>query len=224
MGRGFFEDMHRLFGGIRFRYMSLCKVEETGFLLRACANTLQVLQLHPTDSLYMHPLPRYDLSRNKTLHTLEVPVEHIDYALREGSPGDASKILKYALSTIKSPEFSRVAVIHRQPDPRTRALRPPLRFFPEQAVPITRLESGGRGRRFPSAITRLGVEEEEHNRFALLRELHAVRDFQLVLRVDIRKNWEYYMVPLLNECVAAGRARGEFSDLFPEPLVTFTFP
>jgi len=67
------------------------------------------------------------------------------------------------------------------------------------------------------------VEEDEHKRFGLLRELHAVRDFQSALHVDIQEDWEYYMVRLLNESVAAGRARGEFGDLFPEPLVTYSF-
>ena len=48
---GFFRDMVHLFGEIRFRSMDLFNVDETQFLLHACAKTLQVLQLHPDDSL-----------------------------------------------------------------------------------------------------------------------------------------------------------------------------
>ena len=48
---GFFRDMVHLFGEIRFRSMDLLDVDETRFLLHACAKTLRVLQLHPHDSL-----------------------------------------------------------------------------------------------------------------------------------------------------------------------------
>jgi len=204
MGPGFFQDMARLFGGIRFRYMDLTDVRDTRFLLRACAETLEVLRLAPTDLLSVCPLADYDLSLNKTLRTLEVAVEYLDCALRDGSPDDASKLLKYALSTIKSPTFSRVAVIHQEANFRAHVLRRPLRFYygmPEDAR----------------------VVEEEQKRFGLLRELYAVQDFQLVLHVNIQEDWEYYIVRLLDETVASGRARGEFSGFFPEPLVTYSF-
>ena len=46
---GFLGDMISLFGGIRFRYMSLYCVNETRLLLEACANTLETLRLYPTD-------------------------------------------------------------------------------------------------------------------------------------------------------------------------------
>ena len=48
---GFFQDMVRLFGEIRFSAVNLFGVDETRFLLRACAKTLRTLQLHPTDCL-----------------------------------------------------------------------------------------------------------------------------------------------------------------------------
>lgn len=54
-----FRDMVRLFGGIRFKAMNLLNVVETGFLLRACAKTLQVLQLHPSDPFGEQLQPNY---------------------------------------------------------------------------------------------------------------------------------------------------------------------
>ena len=46
----FFQDMAHLFGGIRFSALDIFGVKDTKFLLRACAKTLRMLQLHPTDS------------------------------------------------------------------------------------------------------------------------------------------------------------------------------
>ena len=45
----FFQDMVHLFGEIRFHAMDVDDTTETKFLLRACAKTLRVLQLHPFD-------------------------------------------------------------------------------------------------------------------------------------------------------------------------------
>ena len=46
---GLLKDMIHLFGGVRFRHIVLFKVTETQFLLSACAETLETLQLYPTD-------------------------------------------------------------------------------------------------------------------------------------------------------------------------------
>jgi len=43
------KDMIDLFGGIRFRYMHLRNVDGMRFLLGACAKTLEVVVLDPTD-------------------------------------------------------------------------------------------------------------------------------------------------------------------------------
>ena len=58
--------------------------------------------------------------------------------------------------------------------------------------------------------------------FELLREVHKVRDFQLVLYVDVQERHGKHVVQMLNEAVAAEKARGGFDHLFTEPLVTFT--
>jgi hypothetical protein len=46
---GFVGDMVSLWGGLRFRYMDLFRVNGIRFLLKACANTLETLRLYPTD-------------------------------------------------------------------------------------------------------------------------------------------------------------------------------
>jgi len=46
---GFVETMIDLFGGVRFRYMALFDVDGTRLLLGACAETLEVLRLYPSN-------------------------------------------------------------------------------------------------------------------------------------------------------------------------------
>ena len=43
------KDMIAFFGGLRFRYMDLFKVECVRLLLGACTKTLEALRLYPTD-------------------------------------------------------------------------------------------------------------------------------------------------------------------------------
>ena len=46
---GLLEDVIRLFGGLRFRYMDLFDVDGMRLLLDACAKTLETLRLYPGD-------------------------------------------------------------------------------------------------------------------------------------------------------------------------------
>ena len=48
-GEKFVKDMIAFFGGLRFRYMDLFKVECVRLLLGACTKTLETLRLYPTD-------------------------------------------------------------------------------------------------------------------------------------------------------------------------------
>ena len=83
-----------LFGGIRFRHVDLYNVHGVGILLDACAETLETLRLCPADlrskerSLNsvqvpadnfaaIHSIGDFDLSRNKSLRTLEVTAYHV---------------------------------------------------------------------------------------------------------------------------------------------------
>jgi len=49
-GESLMEDMIALFGGLRFRYMDLFRVDCVWLLLDACAETLETLRLYPTDA------------------------------------------------------------------------------------------------------------------------------------------------------------------------------
>ncbi|KAF9642564.1 hypothetical protein BDM02DRAFT_3193019 [Thelephora ganbajun] len=111
-GVGLFKDMIQLFGGIRLRDMSLFEVGGMRLLLGACAKTSETLRLYPTDPRAGTSLRDFDLSRNKSLRTLEITARHLDCALEAGSPGTTPSLLTYALSTITSPVFSEVIVYH----------------------------------------------------------------------------------------------------------------
>ena len=127
------KGMIDLFEGIRFRRMDLYDVHGVGLLLDACAETLETLRLYPADlrgkehSLNntqvpadnlaaVHSIGDFNLSRNKSLRTLEVTAFHIGIAMLCHSPNTAMRPLTYALSTITSPMFSEVIVFYRERD------------------------------------------------------------------------------------------------------------
>ena len=61
-------------------------------------------------------LPNFDLSRNKSLHTLEIMAESVDRLLKDRSPETASESLNYALSTIKSLVSYRALLMYQEHD------------------------------------------------------------------------------------------------------------
>lgn len=104
---GPFRDVVRLFKETRLSAMNLRDPNETSLLLRACEETLQMLQLHHFDPPGEHLSPKsttshnsvtksslmdFDLSRNRPLGALEVPMTSIDHALRNGSLDAASRL------------------------------------------------------------------------------------------------------------------------------------
>ena len=219
---GILEDMIDLFGGIRFRHMSLFNVVGTRLLLDACAETLETLQLHPTDprgkelSLNGFQVPTdeftavsfirdFDLSRNKFLRALEVMGRGFIYSLlRTGSSETATGPLAYALSTITSSAFTEVIAFYR--DYEFLGVEYPLLGYRDF-------------RRFsPAQIAdELGVLFDE--RFKVFREMRRVRDFRLVLCADSWDGVGEHMVRVLRQVVEAEKAKRGFDDTFPEPLV-----
>ena len=131
---GLLKDMIHLFGGVRFRHIVLFKVTETQFLLSACAETLETLQLYPTDPRGKRYYVRcmrfpandpaaksflmdFDLSRIKSLRTLEFQVRSIVNRLKPLAPDDAALgFFRVVLSTIKSPAFFKVVVVYTDTD------------------------------------------------------------------------------------------------------------
>ena len=147
----------------------------------------------------------FDLSRNQSLRTLQVTARDINRVFRFGSQGTAS-LLIYALSTITSPSFSEVVVRYRWDDfPGVESWRHPDR------PPLRELSQDERA-----------AEAFRHRRrFGLLREVHKVRDFQLVLDVSVWGTVGEYSVQRLKEVLAEEKARGGFDEFLSEPLVTY---
>jgi hypothetical protein len=116
VGVGFLKEVIKLFGGIRFYYVDIFEAEGMRFVLDARADTLETLRLYPNskelslntarvlvDNLTAGDPHHFDLSRNKSLRTLEVNA----WSIRD------PRLLIYALSTITSPAFSKVTVFYR---------------------------------------------------------------------------------------------------------------
>ena len=217
---GLFWDMARLFGGMKFRVMDLSGTDETRFLLRSCAKTLQVLRLHQirgsgeqlrqndvrfqaNDSIASTHFADFDLSWNKSLQVLEVPAFRVaGLVLRDGSL-DAG-FLKSVLSTIRSTAFSQFNLVYEEMDFYS------LKRLWSSAWPDER-ELSGRAR-----------EEvwSQQRHFEFLREARKAREFSSVLRVDIQGPFGDFVVRMLKEVVAAEKARGGFDGFSSELLVT----
>ena len=211
---GLLKDMIDLFGGIRFRWMDLYNVEGMPLLLGACAKTLRTLMLHQNDprgeqfsprgvygsaddSAVNSSLLEFDLSRNKSLRTLQVTASSFGYG--------PALLLDHVLSTITSPEFFQVMVLYRMCDFHgLRNLRRPGQ------VPLPQVSQ-----------TDNQFDAQSHQRrFSVLRKAHQVRDFRLALCADIWDPVGEYSVQMLKIAVSEEKARNGFDNFFPEPLVT----
>ena len=145
----------------------------------------------------------FDLSWNKSLQALEVPA----YCFTTRSLRDRRldvNFLKYVLSTIQSPAFSRVDLVYQERD-----------FYFLKALWLS-------ARPHPCELSGRAREEvwSQQAQFGLLREVRKAREFSLVLYVDIQGCFGDFVVRMLKEVVAAEKARGGFDDFFPEPSVT----
>ena len=132
------------------------------------------------------PLVDFDLSWNKYLQAIEVPARSMDKGLREHSLDVASRLLVYALSTIRSPNFHKVCVLYDEKDFCA------IDFLEFSARPdLCDLSQGG------------GVVEasRHYKRFELLCGVHKVRDFQLKLRADVWDSDAEYVARMLKETI-----------------------
>jgi len=114
--------------------------------------------------------------------------------------------LTHMVSTITSSEFSEVVVFHRDYDfccidTKGNVLHP-----------------------FRLATVAESVEEVSRHcrQFEALREMHKVRGFRLVFRVDVWDCVGEYAMMVLKHAVAAERAKVGFDSHFPEPLLVYT--
>ena len=212
---GILEDMIYLFGGIRFRHMSLFNVVGTQLLLGACAETLETLQLHPTDPrgkelslsvfqvladnfIAVSFIQDFDLSRNKFLRALEVTECYIFRSLHQ-----AESPFLYALSTITSPAFTEVIVFYR--DYELLGAEHPWRKYG-----ILRRVSPGE----------MSVEASSlDQQFKVFQAMRKIRGFQLVLCADTWDSVGECIVGILKAAVAVEKVKRGFDDTFPEPSV-----
>ena len=105
--------------------------------------------------------------------------------------------LTHALSTITSPTFSEVTVFYREYD------------FHDVAV---------------HRLSKPETQEASwhHWRFEGFRKMHKVRDFRLVLCVDVWGGVGEYCTRRLKQVIAAEKAKSGFDDAYPEPLVLYS--
>ena len=222
---GFVKDMIDLFGGIRFSYVDLSNVGDTRLLLNACAKTLETLRIYPNDlhgeQLYpkrMSPsaddfvarpfLEDFDLSQNGSLRTIELTARSINYS--HGSCGLEPAILNFlktTLSTVTSPVFSEVAVFYGDYDFSGLTFRPRSTLNVYRAMTLTE---------------RAGQELWHRRLFKAFREMYTVRDFRLVLCVDVWDHVGEYTVKVVKQAVAAEKAAGRLDYLLSEPMVVYS--
>jgi len=105
------------------------------------------------------------------------------------------------LSTIKSPGFLQVVVLYQDGDFRG-------------ARPSWRSHWG------PSRVETAEEASQHRGRFEVLREARKVRDFQLVLCVDVEEHIRERSAEILKRVVAVEKERRGFDDFPSEPLVT----
>ena len=153
----------------------------------------------------MSSLSDFDLSQNMSLQVLEITAETVDCALKNDSPG-TPPLLQLALLTIRSPQFSRIVFLYTEHD------------FPGV---ITERRSEWPHLREMSQAEREEEALNHHNQFELLREMHKVQNFQLVLRANVWDSVGEYALQVLREAAAAERTnRWSDGSLF-EPPVTY---
>jgi len=150
-------------------------------------------------------LQDFDLSRNKSLRTIRVMASSIDHTLIDGSLDTTSMLLKHALSTSTSPAYLDIVVIYVECN--LLGINP--RGDPDQ--PLREMSEADREK---EALWR-------NRRFKVLREVHKVRGFQLVLCAEVWDPVGGYSVRMLEGVVADERAKGGFDDFRLEPFVIY---
>ena len=188
---GLLEGMVGLLGGFRFRHVDLMGVDGMQLLLDACAETLETFLFNPYDLLSkgvslkgVHVITKnpsdkpFDLSQNRSLRALEVAMGSMRLVVKT-SPLAITSTLKHAFSTITSPAFSEVTVFYREldfqlPDPFGLHEPPaPAPFYSSLKTP------------------------EHRPVFAMLHKMREVRNFNVVLCVDVHARLMAYAVQSL---------------------------
>ena len=174
-GDGTAKAMIDLFGEVQFRHTNLVG-HGIQHLVYACPSTLETLTLDAVDICGENPPPKdtralvnaftgtyapdLDLSRNKSLRTLEITAESLIGELRDRSPATTPSCFKAMVSTISSPIFSDVVILYQQGD-----------YYNNVYSEDMRVESWDE-------------ETWYHKQFEVFRAMYEARDYRLVLSVD----------------------------------------
>jgi len=150
----------------------------------------QVLANNLAASSYLQD---FDLSRNRSLHTLEFPASTID-----GSSGTTS-VLKHVLSTVSPSTCLKICLFHGD-----------YHFHGEKSW-YSQLSNAERKRE----------ASEHHLRFEVLHEMHKVRGFRLELCASAWGYFGEEPVRMLEEAIAEERAKGGFDEFPCKSLVVY---
>ena len=216
------KDMIVFFGGLRFRHMDLFRVRCVRLLLDACTETLETLKLYPSDPYREEFLKRrwgrtqvndpysiaddqallqhFNLSRIKSLRTLETTAESINAA-----DETASDFLKTVLSSVTPSAPLNVVVVYRDID---------LSNMPH----CSRCDSALVRLRHSWRDPRARVAHFRHQ-FRVFREMRSVRDFRLVLCVDVFDCMVEGSVEMLERAAIVEGVMGESERLLRKPLI-----
>ena len=156
------------------------------------------------DSTVQSSLQDIDLSRNKSLRTVQVEAGSIGYALRTAPPDFVPSFFEHTLSTITSVMFSEVTILYQDYD--FRGIRSAWNSYWPPFHEMTQAE-------------RAEETSWHHKLFGVYREVHKVRDFSLVLCADVWSPAVDYSVRMLEEAIATEKEGGGFDSSFPQPSV-----
>ena len=147
-------------------------------------------------------LQHFNLSQNRFLHTLEITAESIDHA------GDsAPDFFKTVLSSVTFPGLLDVVIIYGDFN-----FNSPHRKWCD-SEPI-------RSRHNPEWIRELYTKYHKRQ-LRVLRKMHSVRDFRLVLCADIPNDIAEHIIVETPECIAKAERVKEGLDYLCRPLIIF---
>jgi len=153
------------------------------------------------------PLLDFDLSRNKSLRTLEIVAHCIVDRYKPYAPTPPiSNFLRTVLSTITSLEFSEVVIIYRDTDfcGVAQYSRPPNIYT--DTTPDQRAKEASWHREL----------------FKVFRWMYGLREFRLVLCAEVWDCVGEYAMRVLKQAVAAEKAGGRLDYLPSEPLLVYS--
>ena len=153
------------------------------------------------------PLLDFDLSRNKSLRTLEIVAR---FAVSRYKPHALnlaiSSFLRTTLSTITSLEFSKIIIIYWDTDFCGVAQYPRPPNIYTDTTPDQRAKEASWHREL----------------FTVFRWMYRLRDFQLVLCAEVWNRFGEYVMRVLKQAVAAENAGGRLDYLPSEPLLVYS--